>query len=455
MKIALVIEAAGAPSTMASTAFAGALMDGLLGVGADAMVFGLARDEAAWLPESLGPCRSSAPWLSPPPPRLADRVIAARMGVFDDGPCDDGTALIGSPDWHLELLLQRALEAFAEGSSDGVLMVYPRSHAWFMIAVRIAARLGWRVMAFSTEALSDSQIDPTTRTSYIRCVSICADAIWAVSSHLAGFWTEHGVSPERIIVVPPMVRAGNLVAAVACPKPHSAVYIGSLAHREIDYLLEIAQLVRSRIPDFSLTIYGDAAEARRQALTSEVAAAGLANTIVVEQPVAPLRVPEVLQHAQVLLLPRASGEFSTAGFPNKLGEYMASGRPAVVTGVGDIPAYLTSAKEVVIVPPDDCTAFAEATSCVLSNPAFGERVGAAGREYAERNLRADIVAARVVEFVRGVPKNGRCRTVRTRTTLRLLRMARATIDAEDLKRAVVRALRALGLKPPAPPSESE
>ena len=44
--------------------------------------------------------------------------------------------------------------------------------------------------------------------------------------------------------------------------------------------------------------------------------------------------------AEVLVLPRAAGLFSQAGLANKLGEYLASGRPVVVTATGDVGLYL-------------------------------------------------------------------------------------------------------------------
>jgi glycosyltransferase involved in cell wall biosynthesis len=344
------------------------------------------------------------------------------------------------------------MEAFAGGHGDGIVMVYPRSCAWFTVASRIAGRMGWRILAFSTEALTDVQIDARTRTDYIHRVSTCSDAIWAVSTHLAEFWREHGVPNERVITIPPMVRAGNFADIQVVPKRQSAVYIGSLAHREIDYLLDIAAMIRSQLPSFSLTIYGDAPEARRQALRSEIAAKDLTATVSVESAVAPTMVPHILKHAQVLLLPRARGEFSTAGFPNKLGEYLASGRPVVVTGVGDIPHYLTHGKDAFIVRPDDCRAFADETVRVLVGPELSDQVGACGRRFAEQHLRADLVASRILEFVQSVPRNERCRPLPTRQWVSLSRLLQASIDVESGKRAVVRVLRALRLKPPAPSS---
>jgi len=450
VKVALVIEAAGAPNTLASTAFAGALLDGLRESGYDAIAIGLAQDEALWIPESLGGYRATAPWLSPPEPSLADRLAAAKLGVFDDRGCSRAALRFDVSNWYLELLFERQLRAFAGDTSHGVLMIYPRSHVMFEIGARVAARLGWRLLALGTEALSDKQIDPATRSDYINSVVCCADGLWTVSEYLASFWIAQGMPPERVMTWPPLVRSTSFREAGPAPRAHAAVYVGNLMHREIDYLLDIAHEVRSKLEGFSLRIYGDAPRARREELTALLGTRGLGDVVRIEHPVTPVEVPAVLASADVLLLPRSSGEFSTAGFPNKLGEYLASGRPVVVTGVGDIPHYLRDGETALIVDPDDCSAFADAVLRVLSDQDLADRIGAAGERFAAHKVRADRVASRVISFVEELPRNPSCWPIRTSPIRRAVRLCETMAEVEAIMRLVVRLLRTLRLKPPGP-----
>lgn len=453
MKVALVIEAVGAPHSLASTAFAGALTEGLIAAGHDVKVFGLAATSAFWLPGALGPCASTAPWLTPRPARLSDRIEAVRRGVFDEQRCCGGGVRCESNDWYRELLLERELQAFAGGEPDGAVFFYPRSYPALKTAARVAKRLGWKVLVFATEALSDNQIDPATRDDYIGCVACCSDGMWAFSTYLGEYWSEQRVSRDRIIVLPPVIRPSSLLAAPVTPMRRTAVYTGSISHREADYLIDIAGIVSARVPEFRLDIYGDGSDARREELAKRIADRGLQQVVGLRPPVTPVDVPSILAHADTLLLPRSHGEFSMAGFPNKLGEYLASGRPVVVTGVGDVPRYLTHGGEALIVAPDDIAAFAESVVTLLEDPVVGNRLGAAGRAYAETNLRADSVAARVVDFVRELPQvrpNRVERGIRTRSWFRAIK---GVFGIESFKRLAVRILRALRLKPPAPDSE--
>lgn len=399
--VALVVEAVGIPTTLASTAFIGSVAEGFERTGASARVVGLLRATSMWVPATLGDVDSSAPWLTAGLPSCMDRLEAARSGVLDNG-FDTHTAYAATH-WYDELLLERDLAAFGSAEEPGVLLVHPRSYSLLRIAIRVARRLGWKVVAFATEALTDQQIDPAVRAHYIECVVGQCDGVWAVSEHLAGFWRDQGVAPARILVQPTVVREGSFELGGEQPNRHSAVYVGNLAHREIDYLFDIAEIVCRSIDDFRLTVYGDAHPSRRAELQAIVEDRRLADVICIELPVPPSEIPRVTAAAGVLLLPRASGEFSAAGFPNKIGEYLATGRPVLATRVGDIPRYLVDGQSAVLVDADDCSAFAAALVGLMTDPASADAIGAKGRDLAMSSWRSEVVASRVRDFVVDLP----------------------------------------------------
>ena len=90
---------------------------------------------------------------------------------------------------------------------------------------------------------------------------------------------------------------------------------------------------------------------------SRVASLGLAERVEFTGSVERAGLPGLLKEAAAFALPRASGLFSTAGFPTKLGEYLATGKPVVVATTGDIPLYLSDGVDAFFVP-DDTRAFA-------------------------------------------------------------------------------------------------
>lgn len=58
-----------------------------------------------------------------------------------------------------------------------------------------------------------------------------------------------------------------------------------------------------------------------------------------------------LMRANILLMLRVNSPFANAGFPFKLVEYLASGRPVIASKVGDVEKYLTHNKNAILVEP--------------------------------------------------------------------------------------------------------
>lgn len=409
VRIALVGLQLGVQYTLATTSFVVSLADGLERIGIHPRIYGLVHWqtswgqgwESQWDPAPLAPFEVAAPWIGPPRQRTRDALAAMRLGVLDTAEYEDGTVW-SSPDWYLEYLLERDLADFAGPDPDLTLVVYPIHFPTLSAVSRVARRRGWRVLVQSCEAMSGSWIDPKTKDAYIQMVTQDTDGVWALSDYLAEYWIGRGMPADRILVHPNIVRQASFETAVEA-RAGGAVYLGNLAHKEIEYLLDIAAIVRLSVPEFRLRIYGDAPAERRQELSAEVADCGLGEVVTFELPVSPSAVPSVAGAADVLLLPRSKGEFSAAGFPNKLGEYLASGRPVVVTRVGDIPRYLVDGVSAYLVEPDDVQAFAEAVLDALGNPEAADRIGAEGRRVAEDLLASPVVARRIVDFIMALP----------------------------------------------------
>lgn len=91
------------------------------------------------------------------------------------------------------------------------------------------------------------------------------------------------------------------------------------------------------------------------------------NNVIFYGVVARDEIPPLLTNAKILALARPSGLQSTGGFPTKLGEYLSTGKPTIVTSVGDIPLYIKDGKHAFVVPPDDNQSFAEKIRFVMNN----------------------------------------------------------------------------------------
>ena len=107
----------------------------------------------------------------------------------------------------------------------------------------------------------------------------------------------------------------------------------------------------------------------------------------------------LLEGCHLLVLPRPASRQAQGGFPTKLGEYLATGRPVLTTSVGDIARYLQADVNCFMVPPGDVTVMAEAIASVARDYGHAESIGRAGRELANTTFHPRRAAGVLVELV--------------------------------------------------------
>lgn len=111
--------------------------------------------------------------------------------------------------------------------------------------------------------------------------------------------------------------------------------------------------------------------------------------------------PLLLKNARALALARPSSLQSTGGFPTKLGEYLATGNPVVVTAVGDIPQYLNESNAFVV-EPDNNSAFAEALIKLFADYEKAKEVGLRGLKLSQTVFSAKVQSQRLCEYLKTI-----------------------------------------------------
>lgn len=110
--------------------------------------------------------------------------------------------------------------------------------------------------------------------------------------------------------------------------------------------------------------------------------------------------------SSALLAPLPSGDRSIARFPNKIGEYLASGRPVITTDIGDIPKYLTDGESAYLVQPDDVKGFAAAIIRVINDPLEAEQVGRKGFEVATKHFDPKSNGEKIIGLIKTIRESG-------------------------------------------------
>jgi glycosyltransferase involved in cell wall biosynthesis len=106
----------------------------------------------------------------------------------------------------------------------------------------------------------------------------------------------------------------------------------------------------------------------------------------------------MLSTAHVLCMTRVNTPYANGGFPYKVGDYVAMGRPVLATDVSDIRKYLIDRESAMIVESGSRQKMAEALDYLLRHPEEADRIGAKGRAVGEKYFNPDINAGLMADF---------------------------------------------------------
>ncbi len=239
---------------------------------------------------------------------------------------------------------------------------------------------------------------------YTRTVFKLFDGVIVISEYLERYMHRCMRSGAKTLRIPILVDAAKFVGINEKPLPPARyiTYCGTLneAKDGVLTLMRAFALIKDEFEDVSLCLVGDSyRKSQAPVFRQHAEGLGIAQRVVFTGNVSRDRFPPYLCQASVLALARPSSLQAAAGFPTKLGEYLATGKPVVVTRTGEIENHLKDGESAYLVPPDDVQAFAQRLHDVLSHPDQARAVGQNGRLVATSKFDFRINALRLQEFI--------------------------------------------------------
>jgi len=236
-----------------------------------------------------------------------------------------------------------------------------------------------------------------------RSVPRRADYVVALSAAMASHLAASGVDPEQMEVIPPGVNwpsdAAEAPAGDLYPGAKVIAYAGNLdPYQEVPTLVRAMREVRRAEPRALLVI---ATHGLDPGIVELVESLGLSSQVRVEQAEEFGSVARLLRRADVLVCPRTSW----SGFPIKLLNYMAAGRP-IIAAAG--AARALGEGPLVVVPDGDAGELARAIVATLRDPAGRDRLGREGMRRVREAHEWHLIAPRVVSvYARVLGRQGR------------------------------------------------
>lgn len=222
----------------------------------------------------------------------------------------------------------------------------------------------------------------------------------ALTTATEGLFTYFRQRPELGKPIPNGVSVDVLDALEATARkgpptgPSRAVYIGLFGYNHgLSTVVEAARL----LPDVRFVFVGDGPD--RPML--EEAAMALTNVEV--HGFKPFdELIEFYDSATVLISHVRKNPIFEWTQPAKLWEYMASGRPVVHAGEGEVIGIIEAQNIAVTVPPEDAPALASAVESLVSDLESAKAIGARGRKYSEVERNSAVIFGEMDALLRTV-----------------------------------------------------
>ena len=210
-----------------------------------------------------------------------------------------------------------------------------------------------------------------------------------ISQGLKQYYISNGCHPEKVHVINMIVDSTRFKDLQKQPSEPYIAYCGTASNTKdgVDQLIKAFALVVKHHPEYKLYIIGNTPNKRQRfnnyELTKEL---GIENNVVFTGVIFTEQMPQILKNATILALDRPNNLQAEYGFPTKLGEYLFTGNPVVITDVGDISLFLKDGESALIASPDNLEDFANKLCWVIEHPNEAKAIGEQGKAVADKHF---------------------------------------------------------------------
>ena len=168
----------------------------------------------------------------------------------------------------------------------------------------------------------------------------------------------------------------------------------------VDELIKAFAITVSQHPEYKLYIIGSTPSKKQHFGNLELAKSlGIESKVVFTGIVPSSEIPQMLKNASILALDRPNNLQAQYGFPTKLGEYLLTANPVVITSVGNIPLFLKDMESALIVEPQNPHAFSKKINWAIEHPKEAQIIGSNGKRIAEKFFNPIIETKKIIEIV--------------------------------------------------------
>jgi len=303
----------------------------------------------------------------------------------------------------------RNLSRWRRPDATNVLFLYGEPNLENVVFVLWARLAGYRVVV---DIVEDSYLVPADAPllSRLKSRSVAwttahmhwfADGVVVISSYLQQKLA--GIVRGRVPVelVPISVDLAHVPGGDGgFHAPVRLLYAGSFSDKDgVGNLIEAFEQLAARRPDVEFWLTGRGPDERMARIRARIAASASADRIRLLGYLPDSEYFRVIAGCDIPCVVRMPTDFADRGFPFKLGEYLATGRPVVASRVSDVALYLTDRVNAMLVEPGSVQGLVAAVEYLLEDEARALALGRGGRAVAERHFDAAANGRRLLGLI--------------------------------------------------------
>ena len=259
--------------------------------------------------------------------------------------------------------------------------------------VRFARKLGYKIV-FDIVEDDDAAIE-ISKSVYHRVKNHCtrrmtrqiaalADGLVVISSHLERKFTGLIAGKIPIHLRPISVDFSCFTAA---PQPVGEIvtlfYAGSFGIKNgLPVLLDAFDQLAAHRANVRLVLTGKGSDEMMRSTLARIDASPFKERIEYKGYLDDAAYYAALNDADIPCMTRVDLAYAQAGFPFKLGEFLATGRPVIASRVSDVEHFLEDKRNVLLVKPGSVEEIVKAVDYIHQNPEIAQNIGKQGRVHA-------------------------------------------------------------------------
>lgn len=211
---------------------------------------------------------------------------------------------------------------------------------------------------------------------------VLADGISVISQRIYHCHEKKKLDAPLFLIPVSADNLGFKCATLKSPSYFDYLYAGTFGEKEgLEILIAAFDRIKSKFNNARLVLTGKCSGTVQEKLKGLTASP---QSVVFTGRLNDDEYYQTLCSAHVMMMTRTDSAFANAGFPYKLGEYLATGNPVICSNVSDISLYLENMKNAIIIKPDDEHDLVEAMCFCYQNYELARCIGGEGRKICEQ-----------------------------------------------------------------------